>query len=74
MTSKKYTWTAPKAFVEDMVNFLDHRGAVRCGKVAHIATHYGHTSHTAYHIYSVYVEGRKRNVNVGDKNIINVVK
>lgn len=74
MSKANYTWTPPKAKADDTVNFLDHRGQVRFGTVTFVATHYGYHDHVAYHIYSVLIEGRKRCLNVGDKNIINVVK
>lgn len=74
MSEQTYTWTAPKAFVGDTVNVIDHKGAVRCGTITFVTTKYGRTDHVAYHIYSVLIPGRKNCLNVGGKNIINVVK
>jgi hypothetical protein len=70
----QYKWVAPVAFHGDRVNFRDHKGTVRYGTITHVQTAYGYHTHEAYHVFSVLIDGRQRCLNVGSKNIINVVK
>lgn len=71
--TKQYQWTAPVAFHGDRVNFFDHRGTVRMGTVTHVSTAYGYHTNEAYHVFSVLIDGRKTCLNVGTKNIMNVI-
>lgn len=69
-----FKWTPPVAFHGDVVRFTDHRGAAWVGTVKRISTVYGYHTHEAYHTYRIKMGGRKYHVNVGCKDIIEVVK
>ncbi len=66
---RSYSFVEPKFFVGDEVWFKDNKGFEMEGKIVGIETHWS-KENESYHIYSLYKEGRKRLMHVGERNII----
>ena len=66
---RSYSFVEPKFFVDDKVWFKDNKGFEMEGKIVGIETHWS-KKNESYHIYSLYKEGRKRLMHVGERNII----
>ena len=64
-----YSFVEPKFFVDDKVWFKDNKGFEMEGKIVGVETHWS-KKNESYHIYSLYKEGRKRLMHVGERNII----
>ena len=64
-----YSFVEPKFFVDDKVWFKDYKGFEMEGKIVGVETHWS-KKNEFYHIYSLYKEGRKRLMHVGERNII----
>ena len=64
-----YSFVEPKFFVDDKVWFKDNKGFEMEGKIVGVETHWS-KKNEFYHIYSLYKEGRKRLMHVGERNII----
>ena len=66
---RSYSFVEPKFFVDDKVWFKDNKGFEMEGKIVGVETHWS-KKNESYHIYSLYKEGRKRLMHVGERNII----
>lgn len=66
---KKYIYNEPKYFVHDVVWFEDNKGFQMEGTIVGIETHWS-KNNEAYHIYTLFKEGRKRLMHIGERNII----
>ena len=66
---RSYSFVEPKFFVDDKVWFKDNKGFEMGGKIVGVETHWS-MKNESYHIYSLYKEGRKRLMHVGERNII----
>lgn len=66
---RSYFFIEPKFFVDDKVWFKDNKGFEMEGKIVCVSTHWSRKNES-YHIYSLYKEGRKRLMHVGERNII----
>jgi hypothetical protein len=69
LVGRSYSFVEPKFFVDDKVWFKDNKGFEMEGKIVGVETHWS-KKNESYHIYSLYKEGRKRLMHVGERNII----
>ena len=69
LVGRSYSFVEPKFFVDDKVWFKDNKGFEMEGKIVAVETHWS-KKNESYHIYSLYKEGRKRLMHVGERNII----
>lgn len=64
-----YRYREPTMIVGDSIDFRDNNGNLLHGTCTFIRTHYS-SKYEAYHIYSMLVDGHKRQRHVGEENLV----
>jgi hypothetical protein len=78
MGDRIYKSSVPKYFRGDNVGFRTHQGNSRFGDIVRVETHYSRKNNVgpdkAYHIYSIWISGYKRQFHVDEEAVFSSPK
>lgn len=65
----RYSWKPPTYFVDQRIEFYDHRGTIHFGVIIYLETKYDYKGE-AWHLYLVQPNNWKKHLGITEKSII----